>query len=286
MSLQAGMIKKLEIARESDFGFFLTDNKNEDILLHRREVKGEVAVGDQVEVYLYHDHQGRLAATMEMPIVAFGEVGWLEVVSVRRGHGLFLYNGISRDLFLSMDELDEDRDLWPQVGEKLPVSLTYDKKGRVMARLVKGEPVEKESKRANKSILNTEVSGTVYNIGAEGAFLFTEEGYIAFLHENETNERLRIGKKITARVTFVREDGRINISTKPRKQESQIDDAERILKHLNERDGAMPYWDKSDPEIIKDRFGMSKAGFKRAIGKLMKDNLVYQEEGWTYLKKG
>ena len=29
---------------------------------------------------------------------------------------------------------------------------------------------------------------------------------------------------------------------------------------------------------------MSKAAFKRALGKLMKEEKVYQEEGWTYFE--
>jgi hypothetical protein len=47
----------------------------------------------------------------------------------------------------------------------------------------------------------------------------------------------------------------------------------------------MPFWDKSSPEDIKERFNMSKAAFKRALGKLMKEEKIYQEEGWTYFKK-
>ena len=39
---------------------------------------------------------------------------------------------------------------------------------------------------------------------------------------------------------------------------------------MEERGGAMPFWDKSHPEDIKERFNMSKAAFKRALGKLMK----------------
>ena len=30
---------------------------------------------------------------------------------------------------------------------------------------------------------------------------------------------------------------------------------------------------------------MSKASFKRALGRLMKEGKVYQEDGWTYLKE-
>jgi predicted RNA-binding protein (virulence factor B family) len=47
----------------------------------------------------------------------------------------------------------------------------------------------------------------------------------------------------------------------------------------------MPFGDKSAPEDIQERFQLSKASFKRALGRLMKEGKVYQEEGWTYLKK-
>ncbi|MBD5026291.1 hypothetical protein GUF51_16570, partial [Xanthomonas citri pv. citri] len=45
------------------------------------------------------------------------------------------------------------------------------------------------------------------------------------------------------------------------------------------------YSDKSQPDDIRERFNMSKAAFKRALGHLMKNGKVYQENGWTYEKK-
>ncbi|MNN94112.1 hypothetical protein D3C81_2126830 [compost metagenome] len=47
----------------------------------------------------------------------------------------------------------------------------------------------------------------------------------------------------------------------------------------------MPYSDATPPEIIKQRFGISKSAFKRALGKLMKEGLVTQKENWTYLAR-
>ena len=41
-----------------------------------------------------------------------------------------------------------------------------------------------------------------------------------------------------------------------------------IYAYMEERGGAMPFWDKSHPEDIKERFNMSKVAFKRALGKL------------------
>ncbi|OIJ22104.1 hypothetical protein BKP45_05360 [Anaerobacillus alkalidiazotrophicus] len=287
MELKPGIVVKLKVARKADFGYFLTNDQEnmEDILLHNRQVTDAIEVGDMIEVFLFHDHQGRLSATMEKPIISLGKFDWLEVVSVKERDGVFLYNGIDRDLFLSMDDLGSDRSLWPKVGDKLPVSLTYDKKGRLMGRLLRGKPVEETAAPAPKSILNGEVTGTIYYFAEKGVFVMTEEGFIAFLHFNETEEELHLGKIISGRVTFVRDDGKINISMQPKAHERRYDDADKIYEILQKRDGGMPYTDKSDPLIIKQKFDMSKGSFKRALGKLLKEGKIYQEDGWTYKKE-
>ena len=63
------------------------------------------------------------------------------------------------------------------------------------------------------------------------------------------------------------------------------EDAQVLYDYMESRGGVMPFWDKSYPEDIRERFNMSKAAFKRALGKLMKEGKVYQEEGWTYFKR-
>ena len=47
----------------------------------------------------------------------------------------------------------------------------------------------------------------------------------------------------------------------------------------------LPYHDKSDPEDIREYFGISKGQFKRAVGRLMKERLVLQDKDGTYLTK-
>lgn len=287
MEFKPGIIVKLKVARKADFGYFLTSEKenSEDVLLHKRQVTQPIEVGDIVEVFLFHDHQGRLAATMEQPIVSLGKSAWLKVVSVNERDGVFLYNGVDRDLFLSMDDLGPDRALWPKVGDEIPVSLIYDKKGRLMGRLLRGAPVEENAAHAPKTILNEEVTGTIYSFAEKGVFVMTKEGYIAFLHFNETSDELHLGKVITGRVTFVRDDGKINISMQPKAHERRHDDADKIYEFLLKREGGMPYTDNSDPTIIKQKFDMSKGAFKRAIGKLLKEGKIYQKDGWTYKKE-
>ena len=69
-----------------------------------------------------------------------------------------------------------------------------------------------------------------------------------------------------------------------RKEVGRVEDAERILSFLQERPGGgMPYSDETEAEIIKNKFGISKGAFKRAVGKLMREGIVTQKGSWTYL---
>ena len=105
------------------------------------------------------------------------------------------------------------------------------------------------------------------------------------MHESERSVEPRLGELVKGRVIGVKEDGSLNGSLLPRTHERLDEDAEGILTYLESRGGSMPYWDKSDPEDIQKRFGMSKAAFKRALGRLMKEGKVSQADGWTTVKK-
>ncbi|WP_100372219.1 CvfB family protein [Bacillus sp. FJAT-45037] len=284
MELKPGFTVTLEVARKAKFGYFLTDGTT-DILLHDNDVEGDVEIEQRLEVFLYHDHENRLCASMKMPILQGEQIAWLEVVSIKIGHGIFMYNGISRDLFLSIDELPYDRNLWPKPGDKLPVSYTWDKKGRLMARLVKGLPMEEQSVKAPDIMMNKEVKGRVYHYLDEGAAIFTDDKYLAYLHDNEMIQEPRYGEELSVRVIYVREDGRLNVTMHPLRSERQESDAEKLVRYMEERGGQMPYWDKSQPEDIKHRFDLSKAAFKRALGKLLKEGKIEQKDGWTHLKE-
>ena len=97
--------------------------------------------------------------------------------------------------------------------------------------------------------------------------------------------RPRVGEVVTARVTYIRDDGRLNASLKESKEKALITDAEKIMELLQNRNGKMPYSDESSPEVIRDKFGISKAAFKRALGHLLRENRIVEEDGWTYLKE-
>ncbi len=119
-----------------------------------------------------------------------------------------------------------------------------------------------------------------------GTRLLTEDYHLAFLHPDERQLEPRLGEEVSARVIGTLRDGSINISTKPRAYQEIGEDAQMILaaiEHTDEKE--LAFSDKSTPESIKDYFGISKGAFKRALGHLLKDRLIVQEDGHIRLTK-
>jgi len=282
-SLEPGKTYTLPVVRAAEFGVFLdagTGQSADDILLHREQQTSPVKVGDSVEVFLYRDPRGRLTATMRLPKVKEGDLARLKVEAATK-MGIFLDMGTDKGLLLPFAEMKGR----PKPGEKIWVGIYRDKSDRLAATMEIEGLLNKRSKPATTIKRGDQVTGTVFEQTEDGSFLWTEQEHIAFLHKDERTRELRIGDDITARVTFVREDGRLNVSMRPIKEEVRVIDADIILNYLKQREsGRMPYSDNSPPDVIKDRFGISKAAFKRALGKLIKEGLVEQKEGWTYLK--
>lgn len=281
--LRAGEIHKLKVERITEFGYFLS-NGQEDVLLHKREALRELSEGEEIEVFLYQDHEGRLAATMANPKVRLDSLAWLKVVGLRRNLGVFLDMGISKDVLLSKDDLPYKFSQWPEIGDELYCGLKLDKKGRLFADLATEEEMVEQAVSADEDSFNEMTKGRVYRLNEYGALVFTEKEWIGFIHHEEMTKTLRLGELVDCRVAFVREDGRVNLSMRPRKEHAYNEDAEKIYQYLKEHKGYMPYTDKSDPEEIKQVFNISKAAFKRALGKLMKENKIVQEDGQTILK--
>ncbi|MGE5704572.1 MAG: S1 RNA-binding domain-containing protein [Clostridia bacterium] len=280
--LPAGTTVTLPVARVTEYGYFLHDGET-DILLHKNEATRQLHEGESVEVFLYNDHEGRLAATMEEPIVKMGEFGWLEVVDVVPRMGVYLNNGINRDVLLFIDDLPKMKNEWPQVGDMLLVSLKQDKEGRLLAQPVTEEVIVRNAKPASADMLNKQMDGTVYKLIGAGAFLLTEGEHILFIHRDEMPEPLRLGQTVQSRISFVREDGRLNGSLKARKEQLYREDADRLIAYMKENGDSMPFTDDTSPEEIKDTFGMSKSAFKRALGKLLKERRVACADGMTKL---
>ncbi|RYL93115.1 hypothetical protein EWI07_08435 [Sporolactobacillus sp. THM7-4] len=283
-SLQPGTVATLDFSHKAPFGCFLTDG-SQDILLHENDIIQPFDEHTPQRVFLYQDHQGRLAATMKIPDIRLGIYGWASVVGMKKKYGVFVDIGISKDMLISKDDLPDEWIYWPATGDRVYCCLKIGKKGRLFAKLADESIMETLSVPAPNDLLNKEVDATVYRLLLAGAHVVTEELYKGFIHESEITGKLRVGEQIHARIIDVKEDGSLNLSMRPRSYETIDQNADAIIRYMAGRDGAMPYSDKSLPEDIQKRFSISKGDFKKALGKLMKENKIYQEDGWTYMKK-
>ena len=278
-----GSIATLRVVRLAEMGAFLdaeTGCNSDDILLHKEQQTAPVAVGDEVRVFLYRDPKRRLTASMRLPKMKEGQIARLKVINVSKD-GAFLDVGTERGIFLPYAGMRGR----PQIGETVWAKLYTDKSGRLAVTM----EVEDEMRRAAKSAagvpVGSFVTGQIYNYTDQGAFLFSTERYIVFIDRKEMIDRPRVGETATARVTFVREDGRLNASLREVKEKAMVTDGETILALLREHHGRMPYSDASSPDVIRARFQISKAAFKRAMGGLLKRGIVEERDGWTYLKE-
>ncbi|MBE6093740.1 S1 RNA-binding domain-containing protein [Selenomonas ruminantium] len=278
-------VATLKVVRESELGAFLdaeTGNTNDDILLHKNQQTHPVSIGDEVEVFLYLDPNRKLTASMRVPKMKEGQIARLKVINVSRD-GAFVDVGAERGIFMPYAGMRGR----PQIGEVVWAKLYTDKSGRLAVTM----EVEDEMRRASQPAKGVKkgqmVTGAIYNYTDAGAFLFSEERYIVFIANKEMNpqSRPKVGQVVTARVTYIRDDGRLNASLKESKEKALITDAEKIMELLHNRNGKMPYSDESSPEVIRDKFGISKAAFKRALGHLLRENRIVEEDGWTYLKE-
>lgn len=273
--LELGQRQRLSIVKKVDFGVYLAEHMPtkeesekdvETVLLPAKQVPKEFDVGDSLEVFLYRDSKDRLIATVNEPFIALGKVARLRVVQVS-GIGAFLNWGLEKDLFLPFKE--QTRRV--KEGEEILAALYIDKSSRLAATM-KLYPYLEIAKGYKKDDM---VSGTVYQLAdGYGAYVAVDDKYQGMIPAREPWGSIQPGDWINARVTAVKEDGKLDLSLREKAYVQMDADGEKILALLKEKEGSLPLGDKSSPEEIKKILGMSKNEFKRAIGRLYKKRII------------
>lgn len=237
----------------------------EKVLLPNKQAQG-INVGDEVRVFLYKDSSDRLIATKQTPKITLNCVALLKVSSVGK-IGAFVDWGLDKDLLLPFREQTKK----VSKDEEVLVALYIDKTGRLALTMNVYEYLSQESPYKVGEV----VSGRVYLISERfGAFVAVDDKYSALIPRKELFSDVKIGKIIEARVTEVKSDGKLNLSIRKKAYEQMDDDAEAVMKVIEEFDGVLPFNDKADPDVIKREFNMSKNEFKRAVGRLYKQRRI------------
>lgn len=265
--IKLGEVQELRINKITLAGAYLVDESEDgDVLLPRKELPQDARVGDIIKVTVYDNPKSRRIATTKMPKAQVGDIAYLKVVNQTK-FGYFLDWGLDKDLFLPFGETVGH----VEKGKSYLVGIYVDKSDRICATMKIKNMLSTDSpyKRGDK------VKGTIYNINRGlGAFVAVDNKYEGLISKKDLLGVYEVGDIIEARVSNVKEDGKLDLSLREVKH-VQIDrDKELILEKLEENDGFLPFNDDTPPEIIRKELNMSKAGFKRAIGRLYKEGLI------------
>lgn len=268
--LELGKVQSLVIVKELEFGVYLGEvlnaSMNERVLLPKKQVPQGSKIGDSIEVFLYKDSKDRMIATTNRPLLCVGEVGKLRVSQVTN-IGAFLSWGLEKDVLLPYKE----QTCKVKEGDEILAAIYIDKSSRLAATMKVYRYLRRDSDYKKDDI----VSGTVYEIRQEfGAFVAVDDQFTALIPRNELYGEIKVGDIVTARVSAVKEDGKLDLSVREKAYLQIGKDAEKIMKLIESYGGKLPFTDKADPERIRQETGMSKNEFKRAVGNLLKSGKI------------
>ena len=270
--LRAGRIQKLTVSRISDYGLYLADEEQNEVLLPNRYISLTDKPGDEKEVFLYHDSEDRLVATTETPLLRVGEAGYLRVVD-KTAHGAFLDWGLyGKDLFLP----NRNQQGGIIAGRSYIVYLYEDSvTGRCVA------TCKLKSFINNDSITvapRQEVDLLVASESPIGYRVIINNRHWGMLYRNQLFRPIAVGDRTKGYVRKLTEDNRIDVSLQQEGFAQVKDSAEVLLQLVRDNGGSLPLNDDSAPEEVNRLTQTSKKIFKRSLGMLLKRGAVTVDE--------
>lgn len=266
--------QNLTIARFKEFGALLEENKDDEkrVLLPSKELPEDAEIGDTIKVFIYLDSKDRMIATTKEPRITLDQVKTLTVTDVTK-IGLFLDWGLPKDLLLPFHEINGK----PEKGDEVLVRLYIDKSGRPAATMRHLYHYLRTDSPYKKGDM---VEGRIYEFGHDfGTFVAVDDIFSGMIPRHEDTSHLQIGDVINLKVTDVKPDGKLALTTRKEAYQELDEDGAKLMEIIESYAGVLPFTEKASPEVIKRETGLSKAAFKRAIGHLYKERKITLDGG-------
>ena len=264
--LNIGKINTLNVVKKQGANIYLAKGMSANILLADKKLPENSQIGDTLDVFVYVDSEGHLAASTKIPLAQVDDIAWLKVVSLNYV-GAFLDWGLPKDLLVPFSEQHHEM----EVGKSYLVKLFLDDKNRIAATTKIDRFIEDES-------INFELGQKVLLIIADktelGVKAIVNHTHWGMLYQNELFKPVRKGQKTYGYIKQIREDGKIDLILQEPGYGKVISLTDKILIKLNKNNGVLMLSDKSPPDAIYAAFGVSKKVFKQAIGALYKKQLI------------
>ncbi|MDR1675722.1 MAG: GntR family transcriptional regulator [Tannerella sp.] len=269
--METGKMNRLKVMKTVDFGVYLDGGEGREILLPARYVPGGCKEGDEVEVFIYHDNEGRLIATTLRPLATVGEFQWMQVKDVSAA-GAFLEWGLMKDLLVPRREQKAPM----KIGGRYLVHVYLD---FVTKRIVASARIDRFLDNVPPDYeRNQEVDLIVAESTEMGYKVIINHQHWGLVYHNEVFHPLEKGEKRKGYIREIREDDKIDVSLYPLGYEKIDGIAHHVLQTLTRNGGFLPLHDKSDAEEIYSLLACSKKSFKQAVGALYRKQLILLEK--------
>ncbi len=268
---ELGRFNRLTVVKRMDIGVFVDGGADGEILLPRRYALDTMQVGDEVDVFVYNDSEDRIVATTLKPRAQVGECAYLRVVSLNR-IGAFLDWGLPKDLLVPFGEQQKTM----QKGYSYTVFLFIDESTQ---RIAASSKLENHLSVDGRELLPRQpVDCLIYASSDLGFKAVVDNRHLGQFYDNETFRHLHYGESVRAYVKQVRGDGKIDLMLQlpSRFERDRLGDA--IIEHLERNHGISTLTDNSPPDDIYRTFGVSKASYKKALGRLYKQRSIIIEK--------
>ena len=259
--MQLGRINELTIDRLTPPGAYLFDQQGNEVLLPKKYLLPEHIEGSEVSVFVIKDSENRIVATTETPLIFLGDFTYLEVVH-NNPFGTFVDWGLDKDLMVPYGEQTHRL----EEGEKYLFTLRYD---QATDRLFGSMKVKKMLDPCIEELTDQEVELLICEPTELGRNVIVNNRYSGLIFNTDITKSIQRGDRIIGFVKNVREDGKLDITLDPTSFIKYDQATDKIL-HILQKNPKLELSDKSDPDEIRDKIGMSKKTFKQAIGKLFK----------------
>jgi len=274
--IQLGEMNTLKINRITEPGIYLEAQDEEVVLLPNAYITKDMQVDDELEVFIYTDSEDRLVATTQMPYGMKNQFMFTKVVDTT-SFGAFVDWGLLKDLFVP-----KNRQKNPfRVGDMRIVRIIEDDE---TSRLIGVEKITSFlSSDTQKLEKNQEVEILLFAKTPMGYKVIINDTYEGMIYKNEIFSDVNVGEKMTAYIKNIRDDKKVDVSLQPIGKNNADDiNTKKVLDVLAQNFNDLPYNYKTDADTIKELFGISKKAYKRALTKLVEDNIIkIDDEGMS-----
>ena len=265
--IEIGQYNRLRVERLVDPGAILYDDAGNSVLLPNKYVPEHADVGDYLEVFVYTDSEDRPVATTLTPLIHLNKFAVLRARDVNRV-GAFMDWGLEKDLMVPFKQQAKKI----RRGGRYLVYMYLD---QATNRLV---GTTKTYHHFDKNIEvfdeQEEVELLIGGLHDLGLNVVVNDRYQGIMFDSEIFKDFKMGDRLTGYVKTIRNDSKLEVTTRKIGLENLEEGAEHILAAVKNMNGFLALHDKSSPDEIRDILQMSKKNFKRSLGILYKKKLV------------